>query len=414
MVHLELENTAYRLDSTFDAPEDCGGPAPRPSPQDILFVTPSVSVETSSGGSLVTLERLRELSRYHHVTVLTMFVDDAARAQFSNVTWRVAGALRPRSAVALARSYFDTLPLSVWRNTNDALLKSAAEISTQNFDLLYVDHWLMIEVAKMANAKQRVLHLHNAEPEIFFRAAERASVVKRLAMQREGHRSVGYLRRVLPHFDALHLLSVDDIKALRDRGISHADTQVFLPSVSVQKTATPRFSHRLNEALFVGTLSWYANEEGLLWYAENVLPRHSKPYDHQIVGQGARAGLRHVLKTAKGVTMHGYVQDLEPHYQSAKCLIAPLLSGSGIKIKIINALARGLPVVTTTRGVEGFPDGYGTAICVEDDPKAFADGVDRFMTDAALWQRASDHARAYYHAHFQGQDWAQWVKEVGQ
>lgn len=385
-----------------------------PHRKSILFLTPAVTLETFSGGMLVTAERLEALTRHHSVSVLTMLTDDAARARFPDVIWHIAGDLRPRNLWSLARSRQKRLPLSVWRNSDDTLLKYAKGLETKEFDLIYVDHWLMIEAANLVPATRRILHLHNAEPEVFFRAAQHASLGARWVMQQEGRRAAAYLRAAMPPFDELHLLSAEDETALDARGISHPDTRVFLPSVAAFDRAINGFDDRKDDALFVGTLSWYANQEGLSWYIENVLPNLSRPLHHQIVGGGASAGLSRKLHATNHLTAHGYVDDLEPFYQSAKCLVAPLLSGSGIKIKIINALARGLPVVTTSCGIEGFPAGFGPAILVQESPQEFAESVQKLMSDGVFWHSASQAAQRYFNTHFQGQNWAHWAKEVGQ
>ena len=385
-----------------------------PRRHSILFLTPAVTVDTSSGGMLVTAERLDALTRHHSVSVLTMFVDDAARARFPDVTWHIAGDLRPRNVWSLAKSHQKRLPLSVWRNSDGALLNRAKELKGNGFDLVYVDHWLMIEAANLVPATRRILHLHNAEPEVFFRASERASLGARWVMQEEGRRAATYLRAAMRQFDELHLLSAEDETALEARGISHPTTRVFLPSVAGFDRPINGFDDRKDDALFVGTLSWYANQEGLSWYIDEVLRNLPRPFHHQIVGGGASAALSRKLRATNHLSAHGYVDDLEPFYQSAKCLVAPLLSGSGIKIKIINALARGLPVVTTSCGIEGFPLGFGPAILVQDSPQAFAASVQRLMSDGVFWHSASQAALRYFNTHFQGQKWAHWAGEVGQ
>lgn len=81
-------------------------------------------------------------------------------------------------------------------------------------------------------------------------------------------------------------------------------------------------------------------------------------------------------------------------------MIAPVFSGSGIKIKIVNSLARGLPVVTTSCGIEGFPPGWEGAVRVSDDPAGFRQAVRELINDTTGWATASSQAKQYAARHF--------------
>ncbi|MDT7605058.1 MAG: hypothetical protein QOF61_3055, partial [Acidobacteriota bacterium] len=91
----------------------------------------------------------------------------------------------------------------------------------------------------------------------------------------------------------------------------------------------------------------------------------------------------------------GYVPDIEPLFASARVMVAPLRFGAGVKGKIGDALAHGLPVVTTSIGAEGMGFSDGVEALISDEPRAFADAVVRAYTDAALWQQLSDSGYAH-------------------
>lgn len=380
--------------------------------KNILFITPSVQMEKSSGGGKVTIERLNALVLYHNVTVLTMSVDDTARQYFSGVSWHVNGSLKSRNPSVLLKSYFKGLPLSVFRNTANESINVARGLSKVKWDLIYIDHWLMIEVAGVIKNCYSILNLHNAEPEVFFSASKTANNIKKIFMLIEGYRSATYLQKKISNFNCLHLLSNDDAAKLKIRGISHPNTKVFLPSVNKPNIEIAPIENRRHEVLFIGTLSWYANEEGIIWYIKNVLNYLDSYPTHQIIGSGASENLTSMVSKIPEISALGYVDNLEPFYQSAKCLIAPLKSGSGIKIKIIDALARGLPIVTTPIGIEGFPPGYQESIFVTNTPKEFAKAIESITNDDQLWANASKNALNYFNEHFSGIVWKNWSKEL--
>jgi glycosyltransferase involved in cell wall biosynthesis len=376
----------------------------------VLFLTPIVHAAKSSGGLHVTLERLSSLANGADVTVLTLSVDKEARDLYQNVEWVTGGSLRPKSLLNLIYSYSAGLPLSVWRNTTPELVDNAKSLSTKTFDVAYIDHWLMAEAGLACASKHKVLHLHNAEPEIFARAAINASLLTRIVLNLESRRCATYLNRVVQFVDELHLLSEDDKKCLSMKNIHHKLTRIFMPAIDYVQPNTTSFAEREYSTLFIGTLSWHANQEGLHWYARKVLPLLPKGIKFDLIGGGASQSLSSEYNPHSNVTMHGYVNEVESFYSKARCLVAPLLSGSGIKIKILHALSRGLPIVTTKIGIEGFPPGYEKAILVSDNPIEFAENVATLLENENLWLEASLAARQYCKQHFSGEEWQSWVQ----
>jgi glycosyltransferase involved in cell wall biosynthesis len=376
----------------------------------ILFITPTVHAGTSSGGLHVTLERLSSLANAADVTVLTLSADDIARNLFPGVMWVTAGFLLPKSVLNLFYSYSAGLPLSVWRNTAAAIVDEVKRLNVTNFDIVYIDHWLMGEAGLVSTAKHKVLHLHNAEPEIFERAAFNAPLLTRLVLHLEARRCASYLRKIVQLVDELHLLSEDDRICLEARNIEHEITRIFLPAVKCAQSIISSFAERECSTLFIGTLSWHANQEGLHWYGRAVLPLLSNGVRFDVIGGGASQALRDQFRSQANVNIHGYVEQVEHFYSKARCLVAPLLSGSGIKIKILNALSRGLPVVTTAIGVEGFPLGYERAILVSDDPIQFAAHVKNLLENEKLWSETSFAASEYCRQHFSGVEWKAWTQ----
>ena len=85
-----------------------------------------------------------------------------------------------------------------------------------------------------------------------------------------------------------------------------------------------------------------------------------------------------------GISVTGYVPDVEPIIRHSSVLVVPLRAGSGMRVKILTALAQGLPVVTTTLGYEGIAAVSGRDLLVADTPEAFAEAVLRVLTDEAL------------------------------
>lgn len=379
----------------------------------LLYITPVLPEAGTSGGLIVTLERLEMLSRHFEITVLAITASDAAiaeqTARFGLREVLHAGQVRPRTALGWLRSMGSSYPFAIWRNMHKDFLRLAEQISDRSFALTYVDHWLMWPAARrLKSAGRRVLQLHNAEHLLFSRAAERASFPIRQVLGIEAHRSARYLRSICQEANEIHFISHTDAKEVLKLGGITCPTEAFLPWVPVNDGDFGQFGRNL---LFVGTMSWAPNAEGARWYRDEVVPRLKTGYQSHFVG-GYVDGIEPVSQGP--LIWHGRVPDLGPLYQQASVFVAPLLSGSGIKIKILNALGRGLPVVTTTLGAEGFPPGWHEAVTVADTPEDFAAAIERLCNDREAWQRASDAAKPYLALHFSPDAFNQWTDQNAQ
>lgn len=141
--------------------------------------------------------------------------------------------------------------------------------------------------------------------------------------------------------------------------------------------------------LFVGGFRHPPNVDAALWLADEILPRVRERRPEitlSLVGSEAPAAIL-ALAERPGITVHGYVPDLEPLIDTHRFSVAPLRYGAGVKGKINQALAHGLPVVATHCAVEGMGLTQGVDALVADDAEAIAETILAAYDDEALWQR---------------------------
>jgi glycosyltransferase involved in cell wall biosynthesis len=149
--------------------------------------------------------------------------------------------------------------------------------------------------------------------------------------------------------------------------------------------------------LFVGALNRIPNLEALQWFVGGCWPRirgQCPDAEFHIVGRGLPEmyGLRWSADPA--IKIIGPVESVESHYSEAAVFIAPILTGGGIIVKVLDGLAAGVPVVTTTRGNEGI-GADATAVLIADTPDAFASSVIRLLKDESLREAVGDRGRQY-------------------
>jgi glycosyltransferase involved in cell wall biosynthesis len=151
--------------------------------------------------------------------------------------------------------------------------------------------------------------------------------------------------------------------------------------------------------LFVGGYDHPPNVDAVEWLMEEIAPRLAeRGCDGRIVVAGSRMPLELArLVDRRGGEVLGFVPRLQPVYDRVRCSVAPLRFGAGMKGKIGESLAAGLPAATTRIGAEGFPVGDG--ILVADDADGIAEHLHRLVVDDTLWVRASEAGRAMVREH---------------
>jgi glycosyltransferase involved in cell wall biosynthesis len=191
--------------------------------------------------------------------------------------------------------------------------------------------------------------------------------------------------------DALIAISDDERQVLLNE-LPNADAHVVPNIHEIDEIPVP-FAQR-SGLLFVGNFFHPPNGEGLWWFMQKVLPiiRESLPaVPVDIIGQNPPRQI--VEQRSSLIRVHGWVPSIEQHLYSARLSIAPLLHGAGMKGKVGQAFASGLPVVTTTIGAEGFHVTDREHAMVTDDPAAFAAAVVDAYTDESLWRSLQANAR---------------------
>lgn len=227
---------------------------------------------------------------------------------------------------------------------------------------------------------------------LFFRRVELEALLeddpdRRGELEREAARLEELERWIVSHVDHVIALSVDEAAWMS--GVPGAAPVTFVPPYLAGVELTPARWEERRGALFVA--GWMAgaaspNGDGLRWLHGHVLPTLERICPGlRIEITGASPPTELVTLESGSLRFVGAVDDLSARYATARVAVAPVRYGAGVKLKVMEALQAGVPVVTTTVGAEGFEPALARAICVADDPAAFAGMVADLALDRDLW-----------------------------
>jgi len=156
--------------------------------------------------------------------------------------------------------------------------------------------------------------------------------------------------------------------------------------------------------VFTGTMDFRPNVDAVLWFAERVLPRVRVAMPEArlvVVGQRPHARLD-ALRGRGDVLITGAVADVRPYIAGASVYVAPLRMGGGTRLKVLEAMAMGVPIVSTSMGVDGFEVQNGREVVIADEPDRFAAEVVKLAGDSRQRQALHDHGRRFVEASY---DW---------
>jgi len=243
---------------------------------------------------------------------------------------------------------------------------------------------------------------HNIESELFpFWLADSDSLIKKIAafFSRRNARRVE-IENVWG-IEVMTFISPTDMAKVTSAG-RRLHLPLAFPAVPRVRSAVDGICH----ILWMGGFWWGPNAEGMEWFVQDILPcirdalYENKTILH-IVG-GNPTPLIQSAHDGKSVYVHGFVDDISPLLAQAGFMIVPLLSGSGVRVKIIEAMSRGLPVLSTSKGCEGLQAVHGESIWIADSAEEFAQALLSLVRDDALRARLGQGALRYiekFHDH---------------
>ncbi|MGQ9454979.1 MAG: glycosyltransferase family 4 protein [Armatimonadota bacterium] len=371
----------------------------------ILLLEHLFPLPPDSGGKIKSLGVMRALASEHEVKVLSFVRNDAELAgvsELSRLCGEVVAVPFSRSRIAEIRCALASIVFRrsyiISRDFRRAMLGRTRDI-IRGFqpDVVHIDHLQMSQFVDFGGSYATVLDEHNVEYMIVKRMSESsASVLMRTYARLEWPKLRRYETQACSRADLVLAVSDQDAEALRQLVRCAGDTRSKFPAVetvpigvdvsSISVVDRDPYSKNI---LFLGTMYWPPNIECVLYFYYKIFPmiRRALPDCTFTIAGQKPPGVIQDLARDPAVRVTGYVDDVRVVAASCGVFIVPLRSGSGVRVKILDALAMGLPVVATSIGAEGLVVRSGEHLLIADEPQQFAQAVISVLTDRQLAER---------------------------
>ncbi len=369
----------------------------------ILFITTQLPYPPKSGGTIKSWNYINDLKSRYELGIVSLLKDDDAEHldgfkklfQFKHSIFQEVDV--KRNLFTLLRSYLGFPCLNVYRNYSSKI-KDEVDTIAGGYDAIIVDHYEVYQYVPRNFHGKVILHTHNAEFELWQRMAElNSNPLIKFALKLEAKRVLNYERAILKHSDLCYA-TPSDIKAYQNQGIDTQRIKVtyHLGNDELLELDELQFDKTEEALLFMGTLSWEPNIDGILWFVADVYPRLLS--DHPkltlyILGKVSDERLEKACSAYPGIKLCGFVDDINSYMKKSRVFIAPLRFGSGMKVKVLEGMYRGIPIVTTKVGAEGLSVEDQKELMITDNASAFAEKCKLLLKNKAIWDCLSSNSR---------------------
>jgi glycosyltransferase involved in cell wall biosynthesis len=365
----------------------------------ILFLSQWYPFPTNNGSKIRIYNLLTNLAKSHEITLLSfadqgITIDKTDFNAFPNITkvntipWKPYNSNSWKAKLGFLNSaprfITDTYSLHMEKAIRDS-------ISQQPYDLIIASQ---LSMASYYSCFEEIPALfEELEIGLFHDKVVRSTnLSKRIRHNLTWLKLRRYLSELIKSFQMCTVVSSEERK-LFEQHFPESKTKVEIVPNGINSSdyLDLNIEPEPNQIIFSGPFRYHVNYEAMVWFIQEIFPKILKRLpDTQLVITGDHANLP--LPTQENITLTGFVPDVKPLVASSWVSIAPLLSGGGTRLKILEAMASGTPVVATSKGAQGLDIVPEKHILIADEPDIFANHVVRILKNKDLHDRLSANA----------------------
>lgn len=375
----------------------------------ILFLANRLPHADVAGGHRLIYQRMRKLAEMGHCVGLASFVSEDATRHLPELRTilhdvQTVPLKKQRLIVRMLHDYISgSLPAIFWKNYSRRMMRLVGDMVEQTqYDAIiaeFSEMGMYLYRNPYLSAVHKVVSCHRCLTSAFAKYAETPGVPLSLRLKS------GAQVQVLEKFEFEMYSAMDHILTLTQEDrftlLNHAPQlpiSVIQPGIDFDYLDRGRPARPKTPMIIMcGYFADKSNHDGAMWFIEEVWPTLFLKHPDlgcSFVGQGASPEMkRAAAKYNESMTVISSVDDLRPYREQASIFVNPMRLGSGLRIKMLEAMATGLPVVTTALGAAGIPAQNGVNCFVADTPGLFIQSIDWLMTDERLSRKMGQRAR---------------------
>jgi GT2 family glycosyltransferase len=373
-------------------------------PLRVLMVSPYPLCPPSHGGAVFMQQTVRELSRHAEVHLIALLDDESERYAHQALAPFVKSQSFMVRMTGQSAPPFSYTPSAVLEFSNSDLeYRIHRTIFVERINILQLEYTNLAQYGCRFHRLACVLFEHDVYFQSIGRQIESSrSLLFRLPAYFEYLKAFRWELKMLPRFDQVQVCTPANQRYLES--LAPRLAPLLRPglraAIEVSKYAGPQAPRQGHQLLFLGGFRHAPNLEALQWFFREVAPLlAARQVPFTVTAIGADPPELYSLPNAEGhLDLKGFVEDLAPFWEQSTLFLCPIQAGSGVRVKLLEAFAAGLPVVSTRIGAEGLAATDGEFCRLADSPAHFAQAIEELLANPAHAYEMSLRARRHVEA----------------
>ncbi len=370
----------------------------------ILFLTTKFPYPPDSGAKIRDFNLIKEISKEHDISLVSFIQDESEKRnlEFLRPYCKSIEVIRERGKINLLTAIFISLftkkPFTIAKFYSSRMKQKIREVLNNNrVELIHCSHLHMAQYVENVKDIPKILDEHNVEFFLIKRyLKEQKNLVKKMfVFFLQYLKLAGYESNIARKFDHCFVVSEIDKKNLESIA-PRASLIVISNGVDVDRYKPQEADVQPNSLVFTAVMDWFPNEDAILYFYDKIWSLIKKEIEDVrlcVVGRNPSNKIVSLSKQEGNITVTGYVEDVRLYIAKSSVYIVPLRIGGGSRLKILEAMAMGKTVISTSIGCEGLNVADNENILIADSPEDFAVKTKMSLKDGGLRKKIENNAR---------------------